>query len=252
MTRLAGASIGARRPLAPRTRAAYPPRMLSQQRQTDTLYLARSICPSIARSIALSASLASLTLACGGSSPAKSEAAAKSAATKVSADADEDNTRAPEPTPDDGLEPGGPEAAQKFIATLVDESTRSAVVLGLEPSHADYLAVYGETFGGALESALKESWTKHQIVPAPWGPDQTEVKLSRATSEDFKAWQGEAPRFARGYKRVAEHMQPGLVLYQFRFLKPGTSAGSNWDGLVWIDGAWKLFPKPYAILPEAD
>ena len=200
-----------------------------------------------ATSIALCASIVSFALACGGSSAsAASESAAKPATEK----AGEKVTPDPASPPDDGLEPGGPEAAQKFIATLADESTRSASVLGLEPSHADYLAVYGETFGAGLESALKESWTKHQIVPAPWGPDQPEVTLSRATSEDFKAWEGEAPRFPRGYKRVAEHMQPGLVFYQFRFLKPGQGAGSNWDGLVWVGGAWKLFPKPYAILPE--
>lgn len=248
MTRLTEASIGACGHLAVRSRPAYAPRMLPRHRHKGSTSFATS---SFATSIALCASIVSLALACGGSSePAASESAAKAASEKGAADAGEEKPLADALAPDEGLELGGPEAAQKFIASLADESTRSASVLGLEPSHADYLAVYGETFGGAFESALKDSWTKHQIVPAPWGPDQTEVKLSRATSEDFKAWEGEAPRFPRGYKRVAEHMQPGHVFYQFRFLKPGQGAGSNWDGLVWVGGAWKLFPKPYAILPE--
>lgn len=188
-----------------------------------------------------SLALLGLCLGCGGGKKKDTTAEAAAVGGKGAQEA---------PVVDDGLEPGSPESARALVARLADPATRSATVLGLEPSHEDYVAVYGEAFGSELEKLLRGAWTKHQIVPSPWGPDQTEVQLSRGSSEDFRAWQGEARKFPRGYKRIAEFMQPDQVFYQFRFLKPGEAAGANWDGLVWVGGKWKLFPKPFNAAPE--
>jgi hypothetical protein len=203
--------------------------------------------------VSLGGPFLALCLSCGGETANKPATGSEpaTAGTGATAATGEKKSSPTEAVPvDDGHPAASPESARALVARLADEGTRSATVLALEPSAADYVAVYGEGFGKHLESVYSAAWKKHEIVPSPWGPDQTEVQLSRGTAEDFKAWQGEARKFPRGYKRIAEFMQPGLVFYQFRFVKPGQGAGANWDGLVWVNGAWKLFPKPFKAADE--
>jgi hypothetical protein len=44
------------------------------------------------------------------------------------------------------------------------------------------------------------------------------------------------------------HVQPGMTWVRFKCVEPGESPGMAYDGLVLLDGRWRLFPKPWQVL----
>jgi hypothetical protein len=77
---------------------------------------------------------------------------------------------------------------------------------------------------------------------------QTEVKVFSATSDEMKAWSGNAAEFAGGWKDVATKLKPGLKIYRFKFVEPGKDLGMAFDGLMYVNGNWRIFPKPWRAL----
>jgi len=47
---------------------------------------------------------------------------------------------------------------------------------------------------------------------------------------------------------VAAHLKPGLRIYAFKFVEPGQSLGMAYDGLVRVNGQWRIMPKPWRAL----
>ena len=43
-------------------------------------------------------------------------------------------------------------------------------------------------------------------------------------------------------------MKSGLTVYAFKFVKPGETLGMAFDGLVWVNGHFAIFPKPWRFL----
>lgn len=77
---------------------------------------------------------------------------------------------------------------------------------------------------------------------------QTEVKIFSATSEEMKSWTGNAGEFAGGWKEVAPKLKAGLKIYRFKFVEPGKDLGMAFDGLIYVNGNWRIFPKPWRAL----
>ena len=147
-------------------------------------------------------------------------------------------------------EPGSSADAEATVRRLMDAGTQADAILALRPSSADYVAVWGETYGPLLEAQLEPQWKAGKVRPTPWGPDQTELLLASATRDEFEARSGESNRFPRGYQRILEFMKPELRFYAFRFVRPGESSGASWEGLVFVDGAWRIFPKAWRAAEE--
>jgi hypothetical protein len=57
-----------------------------------------------------------------------------------------------------------------------------------------------------------------------------------------------ARAFPRGWKRMRPHVQPGVTWVRFKCVEPGESLGMAYDGLVLLDGRWRLFPEPWLVL----
>jgi hypothetical protein len=39
-----------------------------------------------------------------------------------------------------------------------------------------------------------------------------------------------------------------LKIYRFKFVEPGKDLGMAFDGLIYVNGHWRIFPKPWRAL----
>jgi hypothetical protein len=106
--------------------------------------------------------------------------------------------------------------------------------------------VFEPELAAKAESVYGPAWDGGALVVAP-KPGQTEVKVYSATSDELKGWTGGASEFPGGYKDVAAQLKPGVKIYGFRFVEPGQSLGMAYDGLVNVNGHWRIFPKPWRV-----
>jgi len=144
--------------------------------------------------------------------------------------------------------PGTDDGAKKLAdAFLKPGADCAALSKQLRPTAADYAAVFDGDFGTKVAAAWDPAWDAGQMVMAP-KPGQTEVKISSATTEELKAGTGNASELAGGWKDAAAKMKPGLKVYRFHFLEPGKTAGMSFDGLIYVNGNWRVFPKPWRAL----
>ncbi len=144
--------------------------------------------------------------------------------------------------------PGTADGAKALLAEFVKPGADlPALSKQLEPSKADYEAVFEPSLSSKAETMYEPAWSSGQMVVQPKA-GQTEVKLISATTDELKSWSGKAEDFPGGYKDVASHFKPGLTLYKFSFVEPGQDLGMAFDGLVYVNGNWRLFPKPYRLV----
>ena len=143
-----------------------------------------------------------------------------------------------------GTDEGAKQLANAFLKPGADYAALSKP---LRPTAADYAAVFEEDFGKKVAAAWEPAWDAGKMVMAP-KPGQTEVKISSATTEELKSGTGNAKELAGGWKEAAAKMKPGLKVYRFHFLEPGKDAGMSFDGLIYVNGNWRVFPKPWRAL----
>ena len=145
-----------------------------------------------------------------------------------------------------GTDEGANKLAKEFLKPGADVAALSKQ---LRPTAADYAAVFEGDLGAKVAAAWDPAWDAGQMVMSP-KPGQTEVKVSSATTDELKAGTGQAIELAGGWKEVAPKMKPGLKVYRFHFLEPGKTAGMSYDGLIFVNGNWRVFPKPWRALAK--
>lgn len=154
-------------------------------------------------------------------------------------------TAAPKPKLDF---PGTAEGAKALLAALMaPEADGTGLSGALEPTTADYAAVFLGPSAQKAEAAYKGAWASGAIQVKS-KPGQSEIKLFSATTEELQGNTGEAAQFPGGYGGIAAQLQPGLTWYRFKFTEPGNDLGMAYDGLVHVNGHWRLFPKPWKAL----
>jgi hypothetical protein len=118
----------------------------------------------------------------------------------------------------------------------------------LRPTKADYAAVWSATLAPKLLAAYEPAWEQGVLV-VRGKPAQRAVLAWGAGSEELKSWTGAAAaHFPGGWKDVALHLKPGVRVYAFKFVEPGQTTGMAFDGLVHVNGQWRIFPKPWRAL----
>jgi len=120
----------------------------------------------------------------------------------------------------------------------------------LAPAAEDYAAVFQPDFAKMAASVYGPAWESGAIVVAPKS-GQTELLLWGADSEDLKAWNVHAAPFPGGYREVKDQFQDGIHIYRFKFVRPEAEIGMAYDGLIFVNGHWRLFPKPWKIVDMA-
>lgn len=144
--------------------------------------------------------------------------------------------------------PGTEAGARALLAEfLKPDADHAALTKALRPTAEDYAAVFEPEFAKTLEAAQAAMWDGG-VAFAP-KPGQTELLLSSATTEQLKAWPKEvSDAFPGGYKRAAEKFKDGLTVYRFKFVEPGKTTGIAFDGLIHVNGHWRIFPRPWAAI----
>jgi hypothetical protein len=126
-----------------------------------------------------------------------------------------------------------------------------ALTKKLQPTDKDYESVFKPEVAKKLAEMYSQPWKDGLMVLAP-KTGQTELLLSSATSEELQKWTGNAKeQFPGGYERIGPSVADGFTFYRFKFVAPGAKLGMAFDGLVHVNGHWRLFPKPYRVFEES-
>ncbi len=146
--------------------------------------------------------------------------------------------------------PGTDEGARQLLTDIrKDPTTAKAMTLALKPTSADYRAVYTDAFAATLEREQAALWSSDKAVIGA-DPANSELELTKATSEEIKAWSPEVrAEFPGGYQRLGSLLKPGVTIYRWKYLKPGETLGMAFDGLAHVNGHWVFIPKPFRHAP---
>jgi len=144
--------------------------------------------------------------------------------------------------------PGTEDGAKQLLSDIRTGDAK-AKTAALKPTTADYKAVFTDDAAAKAEAGYEKLWSDPKAVIAA-DPANTELKLWKATTEELQQGTGEAAEFPGGYKRVAGKLKPGLTLYRWKYVKPGEKLGMAYDGLVFVNGRWAWFPKPWRTLGD--
>jgi hypothetical protein len=146
-----------------------------------------------------------------------------------------------------GQYPGTEEGLKKLMGEFVADGADAAKLSSLlRPNAEDYAAVFEGDFAKKAEDTYKEPWEKGQLA-LKVKPGQTEITVLAVTSEDLKAKTGTSSEFPGGWLEVASNLKPGLTVHLVRFTEPGKERGMRFDGFIFVNGRWRIFPKPWRI-----
>lgn len=143
--------------------------------------------------------------------------------------------------------PGPPEGPQQIAEALLVPGADVPVLLAqLRPEPPDYAEVFRLEIAKDARTHFEGYWERPQLLsPAP---GQTEIRVDAVTTEELLAGTGTSAEFASGYRTVAPELNPGVTIYQLVFLVPGSTLGTRIDGLVYVQGRWRIFPAPWQVL----
>jgi hypothetical protein len=145
--------------------------------------------------------------------------------------------------------PGTADGAKAFLGELVKPGADlSSLSKSLRSEPADYAAVFTDDAATKMQTVMDKAWNDGQILLKPAHPTQTEIFMLSATTDELKAG---SPNCPGGYKDAAAQMKPGLTVYCFKFVEPGSKTGTAYDGLMFVNGHWTIFPKPWHALKAA-
>ncbi len=146
-----------------------------------------------------------------------------------------------------GTKDGAKALLQEFLKPGAD--TRK-MTMDLRPTKEDYRAFYtDESTAARAETYFDKLWSSGNAVVAP-KEGQSELKLFSATTEEMRDSKGESAEFPSALNTLAstDKLKPNLTIYAFKFVKPGESLGMAFEGLTYVNGNWRLFPKPWKFM----
>ena len=159
------------------------------------------------------------------------------------------NAAATNNSPNGSSQSSGVDAAKTLLGKfLVSGADHAALSKKLRPTKADYESVFTTEVAAKVQASYDPAWDEGKMVIKP-NAGQTELLIWSATSAQLKTWTGPASeQFPGGYKDAAKHLKDKLTVYRFKFVKSGGTLGMAYDGLIHVNGQWRIFPKPYRAL----
>ncbi|TMV13523.1 hypothetical protein [Arenibacterium halophilum] len=140
--------------------------------------------------------------------------------------------------------PGSEEDARQLLMGFVEQSgDLKAKTYALKPTAEDVRAVYAEPLATRLIAYYDKMFTPNEELRP--NPGQSELRLVYATMGALKAGDDIRWEFPGGYRHVVEHIIGDQPIVAFEFVRPGLDAGLSVDGLIFVNGAWKMMPKPW-------
>lgn len=145
--------------------------------------------------------------------------------------------------------PGDEAGARQLILQFLQPGMdKAALTQKLRPTHEDFQAVFKDDVVKEVEAGYKQPWDEGKIL-IHGQPGQTELLMTSATTEELKQQKGEALSFPGGYAKAAPYYKDGLRIFRFKFVRPGEQLGFAWEGLIFVNGHWAFFPKPWRVIP---
>jgi hypothetical protein len=142
--------------------------------------------------------------------------------------------------------PNTDEGAKALLQALPKDP---ALVQKLQPTSADYTALFEGATAAKVEQFYRRTLWTGQSVDVRGDAAQTDLKVSKATSDDIRSWTSAVQAdFPGGYQQVGPHLKPGLTWYRWKYTEPGKDTGMAFDGLVHVNGHWVWTPKPWRAL----
>lgn len=149
-------------------------------------------------------------------------------------------TLAADPTPEDALA-----VLRPFAKPGAD---LPALSKALQPTAADYAAVFEPAVAAKVEAMYAPLWTSGQLVIKP-NEGQTNVLVEMVKSADVRAWNQTARNvLPGGWAKMQGQIKDGHTLFRFKFVKPGEDSGMVYDGLIQVNGQWRIFPKAWRAM----
>jgi hypothetical protein len=145
-----------------------------------------------------------------------------------------------------GTDAGARSLLQEFAKPDAD---CAALSKNLRPTPTDYAAVFESDVAAKVAAVYNPVWDSGELVIEP-NPGQTRLRISFATTDDLRTWTGTAMQFPGGWKKIGPKLKPGFKIYQFEFVEPGKSDGMAYDGLIYVNGNWRIFPKAWRALEK--
>jgi hypothetical protein len=144
--------------------------------------------------------------------------------------------------------PGTDDGARALMKRLGSVGDRT-LLQALQPGAADYEALFEPSFAARAEKRYAEMWTQLPSSDRPFAkPEQTELHLYKAATEQVRSWTPQVKAdFPGGYEHVKDQFRPGFTIYVWRYVVPGEQLGIFCNGLVFINGHWAYFPKPWEV-----
>ncbi|MFA6431357.1 MAG: hypothetical protein WCV91_03115 [Candidatus Margulisiibacteriota bacterium] len=141
-------------------------------------------------------------------------------------------------------EKGAKQLINNFINPNIDHLKLTKT---LHPDKLDYKAFFiDKSWEKAMKVYEETLWTKDLVIEGKEG--QTKILIWSATPAELKAGTGNSKFFPGGYRDIADQIRPQHTIYRFKLVEPGDTSGRSFDGLVYLNGHWVIFPKPWKAL----
>lgn len=146
------------------------------------------------------------------------------------------------------IEPNVEEIKQLALAALRPFVRGAGDPEVFRPRPDDYARVF-------VPEAVARARAQYEILwlaaprPEPKG-GQRDVLVFAAPSSLLTDDNELSRRFPNGYRRIAHLLDPHQIWLAWKFVVPGSGTGMAYDGLVWLDGRFAWFPKPWRVLGD--
>ncbi|MBN2570962.1 MAG: hypothetical protein JXA68_02430 [Ignavibacteriales bacterium] len=144
---------------------------------------------------------------------------------------------------------GNGNGAKKFLAQFLEtDADYRNLTEELMPNEEDYNLYFKKEFSNIAFQRYSTMWENEDLAIRP-DTNQVEIIIDSTTTEELLQWTGTAAlEFPGGYQEIAEKLHDSLKIYKFKFVQPGSKIGVSFDGLVFLNDRWMIFPKPWRVL----
>ena len=138
--------------------------------------------------------------------------------------------------------------AEPILKAIANDFT-GQYVQTLKPKDTDYEQVFVGKAVAVARQTYTSMWNKGFKIEHPTSV-QNDIHCYVAPAGFLTKYNPLSRYFPQGYQSIAGWLNPHRVWVTWSYLKPGSTSGLSYDGLVFVDNRWVWFPKPYRILSQ--
>jgi hypothetical protein len=119
------------------------------------------------------------------------------------------------------------------------------LVEGFRPRPEDFARVFTEP--APFEALYRTVWAQ---IPRSSGikPEQSQVRAVAATPRLLRVPNAASDAFPGGYRRIVHLLVEDQVWLAWKYVRPGSTVGTAFDGLTRLEDRWVWFPHPWRAL----